>query len=87
MVPKDDWRRTWLEDIPPGSVLHFAARYKPPRPSWDHEHCELCGEKIGWGGLPGGYAAADEYRWLCPVCWEVFRAECGWALEGAVRHG
>lgn len=82
MVPKDDCRRTWLDLIPKGTVFYHVARYVPPRPDWDHEHCELCFEKIGTGGLPGGYATADRYRWLCPECWRDFREECEWTLEG-----
>lgn len=81
MVPKDDWRRTWQDIIPRGAVFHYVAQYVPPRPDWDHEHCELCFEKIGTGGIAGGYATADEYRWLCPVCWRDFHEEFDWTLE------
>lgn len=81
IVPQNDWRRTWQDDIPKGAVFHYAARYTLPRPGWDHEHCELCFEKIGTGGIPGGYATVDEYRWLCPVCWQDFHEEFNWTLE------
>ena len=50
MVPKDEWRRTWLDVIPKGAVFCHVARYVLPRSDWDHEHCELCFEKIGTGG-------------------------------------
>lgn len=81
MIPKDDWRRTWQDSLPKGAVFRCVAQYVPPRPDWDHEHCELCFEKIGAGGIPGGYAAADGYRWLCPVCWQDFHEEFDWTLE------
>ena len=45
MVPKDEWRRTWLDVIPKRAVFCHVARYVPPRSDWDHEHCELCFEK------------------------------------------
>lgn len=35
---------------------------------WDHEHCELCGRRIGVGGETAGFVDDDEY-WLCERCY------------------
>ncbi len=38
---------------------------------WDHEHCEICYEKIGAAGLPKGWTSASD-EWLCEVCYEAY---------------
>ena len=48
-----------------------------PKPSWDHDHCELCGQKLTDLKLPDsraeGYADECEYYWLCAQCALDFR--------------
>jgi len=34
---------------------------------WDHEHCEICCEKIGHGGVPEGWTDGQGI-WLCESC-------------------
>ena len=34
---------------------------------WDHEHCELCYEKIGHGGVAEGWTDGQG-NWLCESC-------------------
>lgn len=36
---------------------------------WDHEHCAICGERIGSGDT--GYNDEINY-WLCPDCFEMY---------------
>ena len=83
MVPKDDWRRCGQEEYLAGIPLKFVARFTPPKPTWDHEHCEFCWAEISpyKGDLPGGYCTLDEYRWICPECYEDFKEEFDWTLE------
>lgn len=38
---------------------------------WDHEHCEICYEKIGAAGLPKGWTSASD-EWLCEACYEAY---------------
>lgn len=38
---------------------------------WDHEHCEICWEKIGRLGQPIGWANARS-EWLCEACYEAY---------------
>ena len=79
--PRDAWK------VPFG-VGHTLAPYetysdpvtRPERcelvPSgWDHEHCELCWEKIMEEphGQPEGYTDGT-HRWICIACFERFVA-------------
>lgn len=38
---------------------------------WDHEHCEVCYEKIRAAGLSKGWSSASD-GWLCEVCYEAY---------------
>ena len=38
---------------------------------WDHEHCEICWQKIGTGGDREGYAS-DSNQWVCVGCYDRF---------------
>ena len=40
---------------------------------WDHEHCELCQQKIGLGGEGCGYTDIED-NWLCPSCYKSYGA-------------
>jgi hypothetical protein len=37
---------------------------------WDHEHCSICHQKIGWGGQPNGFVSEDD--WVCDECHSRF---------------
>jgi hypothetical protein len=52
------------EKIPEGAVLDAFA--------WDHEHCELCWQKISEypSDQPEGYT--DGYYWLCLECYHKY---------------
>jgi ribosomal protein S27AE len=73
-----------------GATLTFR-RYEPPRPDWDHDHCEFCGAKFMAADHPDvlheGYATADN-RWVCPPCFADFRNQFGWtASDGPPQRG
>jgi hypothetical protein len=38
---------------------------------WDHEHCELCWEKIGYGGQASGFYSSEK-NWVCENCYENY---------------
>ena len=57
---------------PVGQALREGAvpTYVDPT-GWDHEHCEIWGERIGVGGYASGYVNA-EGRWLCEACYQAY---------------
>lgn len=85
-MPEDDWRRMGQERFLKGvTLVHRSYRRNPDNPDWDHDHCEFCGAKFVVDGesecLAEGYATQDDYHWVCPRCFEDFRAEFQWSLE------
>jgi hypothetical protein len=78
-----DWRLQGQERYLHGVTLR-RKRYSPPRPGWDHDHCEFCSVKFMATDHPGvvreGYATLDDYRWICERCFADFRARFGWTL-------
>lgn len=78
----DDWRRQGQERYLAGAKLFFR-QYHPYRTEWDHDHCEFCNRKFleGQGDLTEGYTTADNYRWICPDCFEDFKREFHWTVE------
>jgi len=74
---QDDWRL----DIPHphlrGQTLVKAALGACP--GWDHEHCELCFDKLtGNGAVWYRTGTPPKQWWICPVCFEDFREHFGW---------
>jgi hypothetical protein len=66
---------------PGGSLITKAERPDVPGQitgAWDHEHCEVCYQKIGMGGQPAGWANRDG-QWVCESCFEAYVA--GRSLE------
>ena len=84
MAAPDDWRLTGQERYLVNAVLHWAEWHKP-RPEWDHDHCEFCFAKFMEESCPealhAGYTTPDNYRWICPTCFEDFREQFGWELK------
>lgn len=80
----DDWRLRGQEPYLEG--LAFVRReYTPPRSGWDHDHCEFCWAEFGTSSveevLREGFCTPDQYRWVCPTCFEDFRDRFGWTVE------
>jgi len=78
----EDWRidsAKWTR----GAVLHFR-KYTRYREDWDHDHCEGCWAKFMESGSPEilteGYVTDDNYRWICPKCFQDLKEEMGWKL-------
>ena len=81
----------WLHD----AVWRWET-YKKPRPSWDHEHCVFCSQRIAeadYGdseALETAYATIfmDEegdagYEWVCPGCFAELKGIFRWRVAGA----
>lgn len=86
MIPSDDWRRQGQERYLRGvTLVHRTYRQNPTNPAWDHDHCEFCGLKFKLeeeaGKTMDGYATEDDYRWICPACYDDFKNEFGWILR------
>ena len=82
---RPDWRLQGQEKYLHGVTLtRRAYRQYASNQSWDHDHCEFCGAKFSVESLPDtlqeGYATADDYRWICPTCFEDFKEMFGWTL-------
>lgn len=77
-----DWRidnAKWTR----GAVLHFR-KYAAYREGWEHDHCEACWAKFAESGSPEtlseGYVTDDNYRWICPSCFQDLKEDMGWRL-------
>jgi hypothetical protein len=86
-LPSDDWRRQGQEKYLYEAILfHRPYRQNPYNPGWDHDHCEFCGANFFLDLsdptiLKAGYTTEDDYNWICPVCYEDFRAEFKWTVK------
>jgi phage terminase large subunit-like protein len=79
-----DWRLTNQEQYLKGSTLRFGA-YRQPRADWDHDHCAFCWAKFmeppAADTLREGYSTLDERTWICPRCFEDFKAMFAWRVD------
>jgi hypothetical protein len=84
-MPKDDWRRPGGEFLHGVPLVHRKYRHNQKNPKWDHDHCEFCGVTFSLMDTPEdlkeGYATEDDYRWVCPKCFEDFRDEFKWVVR------
>jgi hypothetical protein len=83
MLEENDWRLTNQEKHLLGRTLVWR-RYVPPRPSWDHDHCEFCWATFmdnEYADYREGYTTEDNYYWICPVCFEDFKDMFGWTVR------
>jgi len=93
------WQRTHFE---PSDMVSFpledgswlGRRSSPEAPSggelvpgaWDHEHCRICQEKIGCGGVPDGFLSPPD-AWVCEECYAGFVAPRSLAFISIANHG
>lgn len=80
MGDSKDWRLSEQNEFLRNSSLYH--REYVPSESSDHEHCEFCGAKISnhEGDISEGYTTTDLYHWICPTCFQDFKAEFGWKV-------
>ena len=76
-----DWRVDLAKHTQGATLaLKMYVRYSE---GWDHDHCEACTEKFSEtipGALREGYATPDNYRWICPSCFNDLKEQMGWTL-------
>ena len=83
MTDANDWR---LANAPRdlARAVMRRAKYAPTSPAWDHDHCELCGQKIADAriaeALHEAYLWQEKGRWICPACVVDFLAHFGWTI-------
>lgn len=80
-----DWRLQGQEEYLQGARLaRRSYRRYGPNPTWDHDHCEFCTAEFMVEDHPDvlheGYATLDDYRWICPTCFEDFRERFAWTV-------
>ena len=83
MPNPNDWRRQGQEKYLKGSKLSLKG-YSPFREGWEHDHCEFCGAKFSLNeeDIKEGYSTEDGYRWICIECFNDFKDEFFWQVEG-----
>lgn len=79
----NDWRlfREQEKYLYGATLVHQS--YKPSSPFNDHDHCEFCMGKFGYGAddFKYGYSTEDNSIWICPQCYKDFSARFGWTLK------
>lgn len=72
---ESDWRNTGQESYLSARSFTWS-RFRAPKPSWDHEHCEFCGAKFSEdpNDLQLGYRTVErnDQRWVCEPCFADF---------------
>lgn len=74
----NDWRITNQINYLNGVTLKFVDFDKVSKN--EHEHCEFCFEKFGYGKefLHYGYCTLDGYHWVCENCYNDFKSLFHW---------
>ncbi len=82
---ENDWRLSNQDKYLREVKLHKAVFVKTVKN--DHAHCEFCWAKFSEyaGDLREGYATTDEYRWICPECFQDYKDRFQWVLEDFSR--
>ena len=79
-----DWRLAGQEKFLFGAILILRA-YVPPRPEWDHDHCDFCWSTFCQGDEVGcfkeGYVTKDGNHWICPNCFADFRVKFNFTVN------
>jgi len=76
MIKRDDWRLMGQEEYLMGKrLLHMY--WNQPSPTWDHDHCEFCGEKL-CRVTDLGYCTNERQYWICELCFDDFKAIFQW---------
>ena len=90
MKDEDDWRLTGQESYLKGvTLVHRKYRQYKGNPNWDHDHCEFCWAEFCLKGctesIQEGYTTQDDYRWICPKCFDDFKDRFQWSVIEAIE--
>ena len=80
-----DWRLQGQEKYLKNATLRRKSWSQIPKGP-DHDHCEFCWAKFAAeslipDALHEGYATLDNYRWICPNCFEDFKDRFQWRAD------
>jgi hypothetical protein len=81
----DDWRIRNQAKYLKAEILKWA-KWKTPKPDWDHDHCEFCSQKFSdnpghTNAVKYGYTTADKYYWICKKCFSDFKKLFEWKVK------
>ncbi len=62
------------------------AKWRMPKPTWDHDHCSFCWKRFCLqeeckDADRDGYTTLDEYHWICKDCFEDFKVLFKWSIS------
>ena len=80
-----DWRLMGQEKYLMGESLRFKS-YPERKTATDHDHCEFCFQKFmdsGEDTIQQGFATLDDYRWICPTCYEDFNEQFQFKIQNS----
>ena len=81
---EDDWRLQG-QDKYLLDVQLMRSAYSPPRPDWDHDHCEFCWAKFMDADGPKnqrvGYKTVEGDLWICDDCFGDFKSRFRWTIK------
>lgn len=83
----DDWRITNQDRYLLDATLTWKTwSPRSDNPSWDHDHCEFCWQKISNLAdpdfVPAGFCATDRHCWVCRQCYDDFKGRFRWIVTG-----
>lgn len=77
-----DWR--WQEQKSyMDNILLCRRKYSEKITENNHDHCEFCWATLGYD-VPRdeeAYCTEDEYRWICPECYNDFKEYFNWKIK------
>ena len=80
---QEDWRLFKQQEKYMYGILLIKQPYKPQNKNNDHDHCEFCMNKFGFGidDLHYGYSSEDRSIWVCEQCYEDFKNKFKWKVK------
>lgn len=77
-----DWRLLKGQEQYLKGVSLVFQEYSPADSSNDHDHCEFCMGKFGFGlsDLHVGYSTLNKYHWICEECFNDFQSQFDWQV-------
>lgn len=66
-------------------IVLIRQKYTRYSDSWDHDHCEICGNKLmevaSEDAEDEGYSTEDRYNWFCLACVKKYDKFAKWILN------
>jgi hypothetical protein len=66
-------------------VVLINRKYTRDSETWDHDHCDVCGQKFiekpGPDAIDHGFSTVDAYNWICEACVGKYSSMATWILR------